>query len=257
MRLRQPPNIGEHLSSHLLAGLPRPAIIAHRGASRYAPENTLPAFELAVQQGADGVELDVHLTADEHLVVIHDSTIPTPNGRHLPVAGLTLAALRTLASSLTLLPTLDEAFETLGSRLLINVELKTTRKTAQRLAGHVAHTIRRYRLEAAVLCSSFDPTALRALENALPEVPRGLLLPGVPFLDGLSLWAARPARCASLHPHHRRVTARTIRAAHRRSQIVLAYTVNDPQQIRRLFALGIDGIFTDDPPRAQHVRRSM
>ena len=255
---------------HLLNALPHPAIIAHRGASRYAPENTLAAFQLAVEQAADGVELDVRLSADGHLVVIHDATVShTTNGKGW-VAALTLAALRKLDAGShsspawagqgfprQAIPTLDEVFETLGKRLLINVELKPLVRHTKILAKKVAHTIRRHQLQDVVIGSSFSPPALSALAQYAPDIPRGLLLPSGYIPSRLAALAGRKVAYTTLHPDYQDVLRGTFPlSSEARTQRpgVFVYTVNGEDEMEALFKAGIDGIFTDDPPFARRVR---
>ena len=115
----------------MLTSLPQPLIFAHRGASAHAPENTLAAFELALAQGADGIELDVKLSADGHAVVIHDAAVDRTTGAHGMVKDLSLAELRALGAgsffsekfSAEKIPMLEEVFEAVGKRTFINVEL--------------------------------------------------------------------------------------------------------------------------------------
>src|SRR5689334_23229806 len=115
----------------MLESLPRPVIFAHRGASAYAPENTIASFEFAVAQGTDAIELDVKLSADGHVIVHHDPTVDrTTNGKG-KVKDLTLAELKTLDAGGFFsenfhgekIPTLEEVFEAVGKRTFINVEL--------------------------------------------------------------------------------------------------------------------------------------
>ena len=255
---------------HILDTLASPVIIAHRGASHYAPENTLAAFQLAVEQGADGIELDVRLSADGHLVVIHDASVRrTTNGRGW-VANLTLGQLRELnvsehcpkraggALPRQQIPTLDEVFETLGNQLLINVELKPLVRHTKILSEKVAFTIQRHRLKDVVICSSFSPFALKALAQFAPEIPRGLLLPAGAFPSQLAVSAGRKLTYQTLHPDYRDLLKGTPSAFFQQSarQRVFAYTINDETDIRRLFQWGVDGIFTDDPPLALHIRDS-
>ena len=274
---------------HLLHDLPHPAIIAHRGASRYAPENTLAAFQLAVEQGADGVELDVRLSADGHLVVIHDASIShTTNGRGRRwvhrVANMTLVGLRELdAGNGEKIPTLDEVFETLGRQLLINVELKpllgmavvgwahphspSSSPNTQMLAEKVAHTVLRHALQEVVICSSFNPLALKALARCAPEIPRGLLLPAG-FIPSrlaaryfVSALAGRTLTYQTLHPNYRDVLKGALLPVRQPGgPRVFTYTVNDEAEMVQLFKRGmdgsfpVDGIFTDDPLLARRVR---
>jgi glycerophosphoryl diester phosphodiesterase len=258
--------------SHLLKTLPSPIIIAHRGASGYAPENTLAAFQLAVNQGADGIELDVRLSADGHLVVIHDASVShTTNGRGW-VANLTLARLRELEASdrhapaegrhpfhKQMIPTLDEVFETVGGRFLINVELKPLVRHTKILAEKVALAIQRHQLQDTVICSSFSPLALNVLARFAPDIPRGLLLPAGSIPSRLAALASRKLTYQTLHPDYRDLLNRTLPALpqHPADQRIFAYTVNDAKDIHRLFQKGIDGIFTDDPPLALHIRDTL
>src|SRR6266496_640164 len=116
----------------MLESLPRPIVFAHRGASAHAPENTIAAFELALAQNADAIELDVKLTADGHVVVIHDSTVDRTTGSRGRVKDLSLAQLRSLDAGSFFsekyrgekIPTLEEVLEAVGKRTIINVELK-------------------------------------------------------------------------------------------------------------------------------------
>ncbi len=140
----------------------RPLIIAHRGASADAPENTLAAFVLAKTQGSDGIELDVQLSRDGCPVVIHDFTLgKSTNGQGL-VQQQTVAELQALdAGEGQSIPTLDEVFETLGSNFLYNVELKTAVFRDNGLAAVVADRIQAHHLERQTVVSSFNPWAVR------------------------------------------------------------------------------------------------
>lgn len=244
-----------------LSALPRPAVVAHRGASAHAPENTLAAFRLAASQGAHAVELDARLTADGQVVVFHDDTLNrTTNGRG-PLAALPLAALRDLdaggwcdaAYAGEKIPTLGDVFEMLGPQMLINIELKERPARRERLVEAVCAEIRRHQRTATVLISSFDAAALRAFHKAMPEAAIGRLA-----LPGLAGWRARrglpghPAAVA-VHPFHTDVDARLLERAHAADCCVLTYTVNHPEEMHRLFGLGVDGIFTDDPALARRV----
>ncbi|HLF91061.1 MAG TPA: glycerophosphodiester phosphodiesterase family protein [Anaerolineales bacterium] len=255
---------------HILDALPSPIIIAHRGASHYAPENTLTAFQLAVEQGADGIELDVRLSADGHLVVIHDATVSHSTNGQGWVANLTLARLRELDVSdhplkgvgrtvpRQQIPTLDEVFETLGNQLLINVELKPVVQQIKILTEKVARAVQRHRLQDVVICSSFSPFALKTLEQFAPEIPRGLLIPAGAIPSRLAAFAGRKLNYQTLHPDYRDLLNGALSTFFQQSarQRVFAYTVNGETDIRRLFQMGVDGIFTDDPPLALHIRDS-
>lgn len=243
--------------AHLFETLPRPIIFAHRGASRYAPQNTLAAFRLALEQQADGIELDVRLSADGHLIVIHDATVRhLTNGRGW-VARMTLAQLQALdAGNGEHLPTLDEVFDLVGKKLLINVELKPIVRDTQTLSEKVAQTIRRHDLTQTVICSSFNPMALKALARCAPEIPRGVLIPTGFLASRVAAWAGRSLNYQTLHPDFQDVLSGEFAPAHHPAHPIFTYTVNDEAYMRKLFEMGVAGIFTDDPPLAQRVRGS-
>ncbi|MEJ5241767.1 MAG: glycerophosphodiester phosphodiesterase family protein [Anaerolineales bacterium] len=240
---------------------PRPCIFAHRGASAYAPENTLAAFELALQQGAPAIELDVKLSADGHVVVIHDPTVDrTTNGKG-KVARLSLSELRALDAGSFFsekyrgekIPTLEEVFDLVGKRALINIELTNYTTPRDSLVEEVCRLVREHRMEENVLFSSFLPRNLHQAAILLPEVPRGLLA-----LEGWKgLWMRSFqfffGNYQALHPYVSDVTPQQIASVHRIGRRVHVWTVNDANQMRRLLKWGADGIFTDDPPLALQI----
>ncbi|GAB4527689.1 MAG: glycerophosphodiester phosphodiesterase [Anaerolineales bacterium] len=240
----------------MFENLPTPVIFAHRGASAHAPENTLTAFELAVKQGAVAIELDAMLCASGEVVVIHDDTLErTTNGRG-KVNETPLSTLQSLDAGAFFapdfagerIPTLEQVFETLGRRVFINVELKNYASPRDDLPERVAALVRQHGLEDWVMFSSFNPLALRRAQASLPKVPVGLLTTGS---RAGRLLNALPGRLlvayAALHPERSAVDAGLVQAVHRRGKRLHVYTVNRPEEAGRLFALGVDGIFSDDP----------
>jgi glycerophosphoryl diester phosphodiesterase len=245
----------------LFTHLPKPTIFAHRGASAYAPENTLAAFELAVLQGADAIELDAKLTADGEVVVIHDQTVNRTTGAKGRVAELTLAELRQLDAGSHFdiafhgepIPTLDEVFEAVGRKLYINVELTNYASVTDLLAEKAADLVRKHHLENRVLFSSFNPLALWRAKRRLPRVPGGLLTE-----QGRKGALARSPLgyllgYAALHPHLSDLTPGLVERMHQRGCRVHVWTVNRSDDMQRLFSWGVDGIFTDDPVLARQV----
>ena len=191
-------------------------VVAHRGASRELPENTLPAFERAVEIGADYVELDVHADPDGRLVVTHDP--PLPRRRY---------------------PTLEEALEVMHGRIRVMVELKTPAR--YRRHDVVPRTVRLLASDDALVCFQRPPLVeARALRPGLRTVQH------VGF--GCSIRGAREAWATGFHDA--RVTRRGLRAAERLGLFRLVYTVDDPRRMRALAEAGVDGIFTNDPRRA-------
>jgi len=241
---------------------PRPLIFAHRGASAHAPENTLAAFELAVAQGADGIELDAKLSADGEVVVIHDATVTRTTGGEGRVSQLTLATLRELDAGSFFsekykgekIPTLAEVFETIGNHVIINVELSNYYTVPlDGLAEKVCKLVKRFGLQENVLFSSFLPSNLARARSLLPEVPRGLLAMG-----GWMGWWARSfgfnfGDYQVLHTNLRDVTARQIARVHRLKRRAHVYTVNTAEDIRNLLSWNVDGIITGDPKLAVEI----
>ncbi|MBK9941728.1 MAG: glycerophosphodiester phosphodiesterase [Kouleothrix sp.] len=223
-------------------------VIAHRGASAYAPENTLPAFELAVRQGADMLELDVLRSADGALVVFHDDTTERWDGRQRLAAQCTLAELQQLDIGGERVATLAEvcAFAREHS-VRLNVELKGAGFSAD-----VARMLHAERVEALVLLSSFVEAALHEFAAASPHVPRAYLIdhdshrPGLPQADPLD--ALRRVGAAAWHPSEALPLLEQhiprVRAA---GFLVHVWTVDDPARLRALLALGVDGIITNRP----------
>lgn len=168
----------------IVAGsLPLPLIIAHRGDVTNAPENTIKAFRSAYELGADGVELDVRLTADEQLVVFHDWKLHrASNGKGL-VNHATLEEMRALDAGSwfgpqfrgEVAPTLDEVFESLPPNFLVNVEMKAVIKGIRLIAHRVAEVVRRHARWDSTLAASFNPISLWELRKIEPRISRGYI----------------------------------------------------------------------------------
>lgn len=239
----------------MLEQFPRPILFAHRGDLAHAPENTLPSFSQAIQKGADGIELDAKLTADGHVIVIHDAAVDrTTNGRG-KVASFTLEAIRELDAGAwfdsqfagTKVPLLEEVFETVGRDKLINIELTNYSTPKDGLTQKVCELIKRRGNQKQIIFSSFFASNLKIAAQVLPEVPRGLLaMPGL-----LGLWARSFGFMfgdyQALHPHISNASREQAARAHRIKRRVHVWTANTPEEIIRLKDWGVDGIFTDDP----------
>lgn len=229
----------------------RPLVFGHRGARAYAPMNTLPAFELAYEQGAAGIELDVHLSKDAQPVIVHDFTVDSTSDGSGRVADLTLAELKALDAggwfgerfAGTRIPTLDEVFQAVGSKLYINVEIKAETPAPTGVEQIVAESIRRFRLHDRVIVSSFEPAVLKRFRSLMPDVPLGFLhaqpveIPTV--ISELT--------CEAMHPHYALIDARYMRLCRDRECLVNTWTVNDHDEARRLRDLGVSVLITDQP----------
>ncbi len=247
--------------SSLLYALPRPVIFAHRGASRYAPENTIASFELAVQQRADAIELDAKLTTDGQVVVFHDQTLERTTSAIGKIGEKSLSELKGLDAGSHFdisyknerIPTLEEVFEAVGQLTFINVELTNYASPYDRLPERVADLVKKHHLGSRVMTSSFNPVALLKIKRLLPGVPHGLLA-----LEGNSgrwarSWLGTLLGYSALHPEFSDVDEKLVAIAHQRNHRVHTYTVNEGEAMRRLNDIGIDGIFTDDPPLARRM----
>jgi len=230
--------------------LGRPYVLGHRGASHAAPENTLAAFRQAADVGADGVELDVHLSRDGVPVVIHDDSVDaTTDGAGL-VRALTLAQLKALDAGVRFdasftgerIPTLEEVLAEVGARLLINIELKADQTAA--LVPAVVGLVKRMGMAKRVWFSSFKPYALYRARALAPEIPCGLLY-GPLSLGALLLKPFTPHE--ALHPYKDLLTERSVRRAHKRGLRVFTWTLDDPVVARQFAVWGIDGIITNEP----------
>ena len=236
----------------------RPLVIGHRGASGLAPQNTLPAFARAVALGVDMVELDVQLSRDRELVVIHDPQLDATTDGRGSVAERTLAELRRLDAGSWLapswigtpIPTLREVLELVAHEVLVNVEIKTDAVTDVVDGGvenDVVDLVRSLGLERRVIVSSFDPRALAHLRQLAPEIATASLynrslhrgLSPIEIMDAVGSRAFNLSR--------RQVGRGVVELCHRHGRPVGVYTVNEPAEMRALAELGVDALFTDRP----------
>ena len=244
--------------------LPSPLILCHRGAKNYAPENTLAAFKVALELGADGFELDTQLTSDSHVVVFHDKTVDRTTNGHGKLSKLSLAELRKLDAGSSFsekfrgekIPTLDEVFETIGRGAIINVELKNFSTPFDNLTEKVCESICSHEMQKNVIFSSFLPWNLKRAARILPEIPRGLItIKGKWGVWGRS-FGFNFGNYDALHPYIGDVTARQVQRVHKLKRKINAWVVNKEDDLQRLFNWGVDGILTDDPQLAIRVTRS-
>lgn len=233
----------------------RPLVFAHRGASAYAPMNTIPAFEMAVEQGADGIELDVQRSKDGHAVIVHDYTVDgTTDGSGL-VREMTLAELKALDAGSWFgdafhglrIPTLNEVFAAVGRALYVNVEIKSDSAETDGIEQLVATVIESMGMQDRVLISSFNPLALSRFREAMPGVPIAFLhAPNLP-LNTQAIMQQLDLRYEARHPHESEVTIANMRQWQAAGYKVNTWTVNDPVRALELRDLGVDGIVTDRP----------
>lgn len=222
----------------------KPLLIGHRGASADAPENTLAAFRLARAQGAEGIEFDVQLSADGHPVVMHDRDVARTTDGQGVVTSLTLAQLKelTLAEGQRV-PTLAEVFEELGPAFLYNVELKDYRVWDSGLTTAVSECIRQFGYEQQVLLSSFSPLTARRAWQAVPTTTGVALIRYQTHMKAGHLLFEATAD----HPHYSLVNEAYMAWANSKKLQVNVWTVDDPDEARRLVGLGVQALITNKP----------
>ncbi len=226
----------------------RPLVLGHRGARAHAVENTMHAFELALDHGADGVEIDVRMSADGALFIAHDEELPFEG----PKRG---AALRNLSSSqldkLRLsgghkIPTLRDVLEFQArSGALINVELKGDVPNASWMCERAAREIRVHGGHGLVL-SSFSPLVVRKLTLLLPNIPTALLFDKSQSLMR-RLLPLDALGATGAHPEDATVDHSLVQRLKSRSKFIGVWTVNDTERARTLAQMRVDVLISDDP----------
>ncbi len=233
----------------------KPAVFAHRGARRVAPENTLPAFARALEMGVAGIELDVHRSADGRLVVIHDFTVDKTTNGQGRVEQMSAAELRRLDAggyfdskfAGVQIPFLEEVLDLVGDRCRLNIEIKSTHPYADDASAGVAALIRERNLYDQVIVSSFNPITLIKMRHLDPRIALGMLYDASMPAFLRRVWAGPPIRPEAQHPHHALIDAEFMAWARSLPAAVNTWTVNEVEEARRLAALGVDVIITDVP----------
>jgi len=239
----------------MFTSLPSPVLIAHRGASAHAPENTLAAFNLAVSQGAPAIELDVQLTADDSVVVFHDRTLSRTTDGYGKIRQHSLSQLKKLhagaafgsAYPIARIPTLEEVFNDLDPDVYLNIELKNINSPFDTLPERTANLISKYHAEKRVLISSFNPIALARMAHLCPMIPRGILLHKPSWVDFYLSVPRLLMRYQTINISFSCVTKFRVNSLHKKGKKVFVYTLNHPEDIQFALGCGVDGFFTDDP----------
>ncbi|HZY30946.1 MAG TPA: glycerophosphodiester phosphodiesterase family protein [Candidatus Methylomirabilis sp.] len=226
--------------------------VAHRGASALAPENTMAAFEKAVELGADVIELDLHLSRDGELVAIHDDTLDRTTDGHGPVHQRSLAELMRLDAGRWFgegfagqrIPTLAQVLDRFAGKVPLALEIKAGSTFFPGIEERVVSALRRHAAIDQAAVASFDHHALRRLKEIEPTIRTAALLVGRPV--ALSALAG-PARANGLALEASFVTRSEVEACRAAGLKLVVWVVNDPAQMRHFIRLGVDGIITDRP----------
>ena len=228
-------------------------VIAHRGASGYAPENTMASFRLALEMGAKAIELDVHQTSDHQLVVIHDEDLRRVARRKVRVRDVTREELSSIdvgswfdsCFSCERAPSLADVFDLTAGKVELHVEIKKGSKLYPGIEERLVDMIQSRGAWETTVISSFDHAALYSIRSLDARVRIGYLL----GLTGMKT-AYREIdqlRAESLNMSTRQANARKMRECQARGLRTLVYTANTRKELARLARLGVDGVFTNFP----------
>ena len=240
-----------------------PLIVAHRGSSALAPENTLASFRRALHDGCDAIELDARLTRDGMVVVFHDARL----GRTAPGNGRiedrTFLELRRLSAGKWFhpefeeerIPTLEEVYGLIEGRIGINVELKQPRRGGARhdLVDRCMKIARAHRAESLSLFSSFDHRLVRRLKKDHPDVVAGILVRPFSLRKRSAIGLAHSIHAEYLVVGSTTLRKRLVNEAHHHELLLGEYTVNTRMRARRSLRFGVDAVFTDDPARLRKI----
>jgi len=236
-------------------------VIAHRGASSIAPENTLVAFTKAIEFGAHIIELDVHQTKDSHLVVIHDGTVDRTTDGKGRVSDLTVAEVRTLDAGSWFspefagekVPLLEEVFDTIPDSVSLLIEIKQGSDTYPGIEERVVRLVRSRNAAARVILKSFDDAVLNRLQMLAPEISRlKIIIMQIPVINviierGLHVGNILEYDVQYLQVHWFGISKSFVEKAHRKGYKVFAWDVHDEKRMREMIKKGVDGIETDHP----------
>jgi glycerophosphoryl diester phosphodiesterase len=231
-------------------------IFAHRGSSLEAPENTLPAFQLALEQGCKAIELDVQLTMDEELIVCHDEKIDRTTDGTGYIKDQTLASLKHRDAGSWFsdqfqgvkLPTLEEVLAICYQDIVINIEIKNIPFFYKGIEEKVLQTIRRFGFVENTIISSFDHHALLCVQHLQPNQKIGVLLANQ-LIDPWGYLENAKLHAFSIHPLYSFVNEEFVRQSHQVGYKVIPFTVDDRKVYQGLKSMGVDGIFTNIPSR--------
>jgi glycerophosphoryl diester phosphodiesterase len=235
------------------AELPSPKgalrVIAHRGASGYAPENTMASFKKALEMGAEMIEFDVHLTKDGSAVILHDDTVDRTTGRKDKISDLTYDEVSKLDAGSWFskdfagekIPTLQEVLEWANGKIQVNIEIK-----AAGCEKIVVDLINKLGMKNSAIVSSFDHGIIKKIRELDPEIAVAALISDITDAKQIDdiIGNCKPD---AVNPRYLYLNKTAVKAAHEKGLSVNVYTVNDPVTMQRLVKMGVDGIFSNYP----------
>jgi len=236
----------------------RPVVIAHRGFSSYAPENTLGAVRAAIAVGADMVEVDVTLTADGHVVVLHDETVDRTTNGYGPVSEYTLAELQRLDAggwfsiswTNERIPTLAQVLDATKGKVLLNIEIKPEAVGTSAKGGiseQVVDLVREHEMVDEVVISSFEPRALVQVRSLDRHIVTASLFDEDIHADMEPIDVVHEAGSKVFNISRKRVSSEIVQGCRSFGIPVGVYTVNSARAMRKMIRLGVHSIFTDHP----------
>jgi glycerophosphoryl diester phosphodiesterase len=224
-------------------------VIGHRGASGYAPENTMASFKKAYEMGADMIEFDVHRTKDGEFVISHDGTTDRTTGTKMVIADTTYDELSKLDAGSSFskdfagekMPTLKEVLEWAKGKIQINIEIKSPG-----CEKATVDLINKFQMKDSAIVTSFDHTIIKKIKELDPEIQTGALtgdIKNVKMIDDIVALCHPNA----INPNYLYVNKKIVKAAHEKGLAVNVYTVNDAVSMQRLIKAGVDGIISNFP----------
>jgi glycerophosphoryl diester phosphodiesterase len=234
-----------------------PVLVAHRGSSTLAPENTLAAFQQALTDGADAIELDVRLSHDSEVVVIHDARLERTTNGHGKVKDCSLRDLKRLSAgawfhkrfSAERIPTLDDVFECVGGKMGVNIEIKT--EPSRRLTGEIVerciHIVRRHRASGYVMISSFHHPFVNYAKALDPGITAGVLYHPLRHYRRTPGVLIAAANADFFICHRNAIRGRNILRLHKNGFLVGVYTVDTKKSLEHMLGMGVDCVFSNDP----------
>lgn len=245
-----------------------PLVLAHRGANIVAPQNTIPAFQKAIDFNADGLETDVHLSADGHIVICHNYTIDDTSTGEGRLDEMTLSELKSFDFGSYFsddykgvsLPTLPELLDLTKSMKLINIEIKPPKKDCD-LIKRVVETIHQYDIVENSIVSCFDPECIRLVKEIDSNVKTGLLYENDELGNEIMTFGVakycNQLNANAAHPHRKLITQKEVMELHNLGMDVNPWTVNKEEEIIKFAKWGCDALISDVPDYCREVLENM